>query len=148
MATHESVILTNLCLIEDGQGNLLLQDRNKSDWKGVAFPGGHVEPGESFVESAVREIREETGLTVWDLRLCGLKQWYTDEGERYVVIFYRTKSFSGELTSSDEGRVFWWPKSRIHELPLAADFEKNLNLFLSDQNSEIYYPDQGGCLVL
>ena len=41
-------------------------------WRGISFPGGHVEPGESFYESAVREAKEETGLTVRDLKFCGV----------------------------------------------------------------------------
>lgn len=41
-------------------GMVLVQNRIKS-WQGIAFPGGHAEPGESIYDSAVREIREETG---------------------------------------------------------------------------------------
>ncbi|MGI5957850.1 MAG: 8-oxo-dGTP diphosphatase [Massiliimalia sp.] len=147
MRKNERVILTNLCLIYDDQRNILLQNRNKTDWRGVAFPGGHVEPGESFVESAIREIREETGLTISNLQLCGLKQWYTDSGERYVVIFYKTNCFSGTLTSSEEGEVFWWPMDQVSKLNLAPDFEKNLNLFFSNDTSEIYYTDDQ-CRIL
>ena len=57
-----SVELTNMVMVTDETtGRVLVQERVKS-WKGLSFPGGHVEPGESFVDSAVREIKEETGL--------------------------------------------------------------------------------------
>lgn len=60
MSRTERAELTVLCMIYDG-ARILLQDRVKDDWKGYTFPGGHVEPGESFVDCAIREIKEETG---------------------------------------------------------------------------------------
>ena len=62
MSKTENVELTVLCLIEDGN-KILLQNRAKKDWQGYALPGGHVEPGESFVDAVIREMKEETGLT-------------------------------------------------------------------------------------
>jgi len=74
MRKTETVELTVLCLIEDGN-RILLQNRVKKDWQGYALPGGHVEPGESFVDAVVREMKEETGLTVINPRLAGVKQF-------------------------------------------------------------------------
>lgn len=54
MAREESAIFTTLCMLSDGSGNILVEDRKDPDWPGVCFPGGHVEPGESFTEAAVR----------------------------------------------------------------------------------------------
>ena len=71
----EKVEFTNMCMIYDDSGNVLVQERTKS-WKGIAFPGGHVDIGESFVESTIREIKEETNLDISDLELCGIKIWY------------------------------------------------------------------------
>ena len=62
MRRTENVELTVLCLIEDGD-KILLQNRVKKDWQGYALPGGHIEPGESFVDAIIREMKEETGLT-------------------------------------------------------------------------------------
>ena len=62
MRKTETVELTVLCLIED-ENKILLQNRVKKDWQGYALPGGHVEPGESFVDAVVREMKEETELT-------------------------------------------------------------------------------------
>ena len=101
MARSERAIFTNMCMISDGKGNILVQDRRNPDWPGVTFPGGHVEPGEAFVESVIREVWEETGLTIENPVLCGTKQFQTKENERYVVLFYKTNRFSGELKSSD-----------------------------------------------
>ena len=60
----EKAIFTNMCMISDNAGSILVQDRKKADYPGITFPGGHVEPGESFVESVIREVREETGLDI------------------------------------------------------------------------------------
>lgn len=67
MGRTENVELTVLCLIEDGN-KILLQNRIKKDWRGYAMPDGHVEPGESFVDAVIREMKEETGLTILDPR--------------------------------------------------------------------------------
>ena len=106
MARKETVTFTNMCMITDGNGNVLVQNRKDPSWPGIAFPGGHVEMGESFVDAVLREVFEETGLTVSNLTLCGIKNWAGEDGTRYFVTCYRTSTFSGEVKSSDEGEVF------------------------------------------
>ena len=88
MSRTENVELTVLCLIEDGD-KILLQNRVKKDWHGYALPGGHVEPGESFVDAVIREMKEETGLTIIDSRLVGVKQFPIENG-RYVVLLFNS----------------------------------------------------------
>lgn len=138
MHKREQTELMNLCMIYDHQGNVLMQNRKKKVWPGVTFPGGHVEQGEALVPSVIREIREETGLLIRNPRLCGVKEWFEGE-KRSMVFFYKTNEFSGELSSSEEGEVFWVPMDQIHQYPLAKDFEKNLELFLKEEISELFY---------
>jgi len=97
----EKAELTVLCMIYDGD-EILLQNRIKDSWKGYTLPGGHVEPGESFVNAVIREMKEETGLDVFNPILCGIKQFPINDG-RYIVLLYKTDKFSGKLISSDEG---------------------------------------------
>ena len=144
MSRAESAVFTNMCMICDGKGNVLVQDRKNPDWPGVTFPGGHVEPGESFVESVIREVREETGLTIENPVLCGVKQFPTKKGERYVVLFYRTDRFSGALRASEEGDVFWVPRETLTQLTLADDFMDMVRVFESDTLSEFYYYKEDG----
>ena len=112
MSRTENVELTVLCLIEDGN-KILLQNRAKKDWQGYALPGGHVEPGESFVDAVIREMKEETGLTIEHPQLCGVKEWINEDGSRYVVFLFKADQFSGDLASSAEGRVFWLEKDEV-----------------------------------
>jgi len=144
MSRSEQAIFTNLCMVYDRAGNILVQDRLDPSWPGICFPGGHVEPGESFVESVIREVWEETGLTIENPILCGTKQFQTRHGERYVVFFYKTGSFSGSLRSSDEGKVFWVPRDKLTEYPLVEDFMDMVKVFESDDLSEFYYYTENG----
>ena len=144
MAKTEKAIFTNMCMISDGRGNILVEERVKDDWRGIAFPGGHVEPDEAFTDSAVREVREETGLLIESPRLCGVKQFYTDEGERYVVFLYKADKFSGELHSSAEGRVFWIKREALQSYSLAPDFADLVRVFEEDELSEFFCYEENG----
>ena len=139
MSRAEQVILTNLCMVYDHAGNILVQDRKDPSWPGICFPGGHVEPGESFVESVIREVREETGLTIENPILCGTKQFPTRNGERYVVFFYKTDKYSGTLRSSEEGQMRWIKRSELSNYTLVEDFEDMVKVFESDDLSEFQY---------
>lgn len=144
MSREVPVELTVMCMVYDGD-RILLQDRVKPDWPGLAFPGGHVESGESLTEAAIREIREETGLTIEHPVLCGVKDFPYDNGGRYMVLFFKTDQFSGELTSSEEGEMRWVSLSEIDTLhrPLSIDFWEMLEIFLRDDLSEFYYRKNG-----
>lgn len=132
--------LTNMVMIEDkATGKVLVQERLKS-WTGLSFPGGHVEAGESFVDSAVREVREETGLEISNLRTCGVIHWvHKTRKDRYIVFLYKTSDFSGQLLdATDEGRVFWIEPEELLKQPLSSNFESYLTMFFSDEYSEAY----------
>ena len=138
MSRTVPVTLTNMCMVRDGD-RVLVQNRTDPDWPGITFPGGHVESGESFAASVIREVFEETGLTIEDPRLCGVKEWENRDGSRYIVLLYKTDRFSGELKSSDEGEVFWVRFDELSKLKLGLDFDKHLVLFLNDGLSEGFY---------
>ncbi len=137
MSRREEATFTNMCMIRDGD-RVLIQDRRDPDWPGAAFPGGHVEEGESFAEAVIREVREETGLTVSAPRLVGIKDWYAD-GRRYAVLLYRAERFSGTLRSSEEGEVRWVEMAELPKENLAEDMEDMLRVFLEEDLSEFYY---------
>ena len=144
MSRSEMAEFTNLCMVSDGNGNILVQDRKNPDWPGITFPGGHVEPGESFTDSGIREVFEETGLTIENPVLCGVKQFQSDEGARYVVFLYRADRWHGELESSSEGEMFWIPRQKLSEYLTVPDFEDLVRVFESPDLSEFYYTKENG----
>ena len=144
MARIEKTIFTNMCMIYDDSGNVLVQDRVNPDWPGISFPGGHVEAGESFTDSVIREVYEETGLTVSTLQMCGIKDWINDDGTRYMVLLYKTNTFKGEIKSSDEGEVCWTSLEKIYNLKLADGMDQMLRLFLEDKLSEQFFYKENG----
>lgn len=138
------VEMTNMCMVKDGKGKVLVQDRKKSDWPGITFPGGHVEPDESFTDAVIREVYEETGLTIFSPELCGIKDWINDDGSRYMVLFYQTERYEGELISSDEGEVFWVELEELPKLNLSEGFDQTLQVFLNPHLSEQYFYKEDG----
>ena len=139
MARTEQAIFTVLCMVFDGNGNILVEDRLDPDWPGICLPGGHVEPGESFTAAAIRETFEETGLIIEDPRLCGVKQFQTKENARYVVFFFKASRYHGTLKSSSEGEVFWMDRNSLSGKRLVPDLEKMLEVFESPVLNEFYY---------
>jgi len=137
MNNTENVELTVLCLIEDGD-KILLQNRVKKDWRGYALPGGHVEPGESFVDAVIREMKEETGLTVLNPRLVGVKQFPIENG-RYVVLLFKATWWSGELCSSDEGQMEWINYSELSAVKTVDDFDDLLKVMNTPELTEFQY---------
>lgn len=144
MSRTEQAIFTVLVMVTDDQGRILIQDRQDPDWPGMCFPGGHVEPGEAFTAAAIRETWEETGLTIEDPRLCGVKQFQTEWNARYVVFFYKASKFHGELTGSEEGAVFWLRREELHGCTFVEDFTEMLRVFDFDALNEFYYYRENG----
>ncbi|NLZ48503.1 MAG: 8-oxo-dGTP diphosphatase [Clostridiales bacterium] len=138
MSKWEKAIITVLCMIYDGN-KILLQDRVKEDWKGLTFLGGHVEKGESFVQAVIREVKEETGLKIINPQLCGIKQFQTDEDERYIVLLFKTNKFKGTLISSEEGEMKWIDRESLKDYNLVDDFMDLLKVFDSGCYNEFMY---------
>lgn len=132
--------LTNMVMIEDKKtGKVLVQERTRS-WKGLSFPGGHVDNGESFVDSAIREIKEETGLDIKNLKSCGVFHWSNNRTfERYIVFLYKTFEFTGELiTEMEEGRNFWMDIGDLDNIKTANDFKHYLPMFFDNGFNEAF----------
>ena len=113
--------LTTLCYIEwDGKYLMLHRTKKKNDlnrdlWLGI---GGHFEQGESPEECVLREVREESGLTLKDYRLRGVVTFSDGKVYEYMFLFYASE-YEGELIECDEGELVWVEKEKIiNELPI------------------------------
>lgn len=113
--------LTTLCYIEKDDCYLMMHriskkhDVNKNKWIGV---GGHFETGESPEECLLREVKEETGLTLTSYRFRGIITFATDTFETEYMCLYTADGFEGELTDCNEGKLAWIPKDEIWNLNL------------------------------
>jgi 8-oxo-dGTP diphosphatase len=130
--------MTNMCMIYDKINDRVLVQERIKNWVGISFPGGHTEDGESIVESTIREIKEETGLTVLNLKACGVIYWFNEEtGDRYFVFNYKTDTYRGELIAeTDEGKVYWVAIEELTTLNLASGFEERLPMFFEEKYIE------------
>ncbi len=113
--------LTTLCYIEKDDKYLMLHrvkkehDLNHDKWVGV---GGKFEPDETPEECMLREVREETGLTLTKYRFRAILTFLSDEWETEYIHLYTASEFTGTLSECDEGNLEWIPKSEIYNLQL------------------------------
>ena len=117
---NERLPITTLCYIEQDEKYLMLHrvrkqnDCNRDKWIGV---GGHLEQGESPEDCLLREVKEETGLTLTRFRFRGLITFLLDGLQEYMCL-HTADGFTGERIDCDEGDLEWVEKSRIESLPL------------------------------
>lgn len=134
--------LCNMCMVMDGEGRVLVQERlpkPTNPWCGLTFPGGHLEHGESIVESTIRELKEETGLTVSNLQNCGFVQWYNPAKElQYIVFLFKTSTFSGNIKDSAEGKVRWMTLDEMRAGNLAPNMDRYIDVILNDNLPQVY----------
>ncbi|KAF5047867.1 NUDIX domain protein [anaerobic digester metagenome] len=139
MNRKTSVELTNMCMIYDNQGNVLVEEKLVHNSKGLIFPGGHVESNESVADSMIREIQEETGLTISNLQFCGIKDWIEFDGSRYMVFLYKTNTYSGNIESSSEGEIFWMPLKELKKKETLWHLDMMLEIFEGNGVTELYF---------
>ena len=141
MKTSSQTTLFNMCMIIDKEKNkVLVQDKINSDWTGITFPGGKTEYGESIVNSTIREVKEETGLDISELKTSGMIHWYnTANHDRWIIYLFKTEVFQGELIDETvEGKVFWMPIDALETHKLAPNMDTYGKLFFNDNLHEAY----------
>ena len=124
------MLLATLCYLKRN-GTTLMVYRNKKahdihegKWNGL---GGKFEPGESPEECVIREVWEESGLTIRHPKMHGLLMFPKFKGDDWYVFVFTARDFEGELIESPEGRLEWISDENL----------SSLNLWPSDQ---IFFP--------
>ena len=121
---YTSVILSNICVIEDDNGNILVQDRKRKDWPGITFPGGHVEDEEELSETLYREVLEETGIVI--------------EKKEYEP-FYQVNRFYKSLDREGINRFKQFNYYIVHTNEKYDLSKRKLDQFEVDKNYELKY---------
>lgn len=135
-------ILVNMCMIYDRDKDkiLILDKVKKHGWEGLTFVGGHVEKGEVLYDSCVREVFEETGLNVKNLKLRGTVSWIDERNnKRELGFLYYTEDFSGELIKENiEGELFWMGIEEFRNADgKSYSIDKIFDLYLNDNYTEL-----------
>lgn len=115
------MINTTLCYIERDGKYLMLHrtkkqnDLNESKWIGI---GGRFMDGESPEDCVIREVKEETGLTLTSYRYRGIITFVSDRYPTEYMHLFTSESYMGELIDCDEGELEWVPKDKVPGLPI------------------------------
>ena len=125
-------------MIRNGD-HVLLLNRTHDEFSGYIPPGGKVEFPESFVASAICEVKEETGLDVKNLKLKIIYEYVNPaKNERYIIFNYITDEFSGELLDvTREGKPEWFPISGLDRLPMQPSIRRLIPYFFKPGTYEI-----------
>lgn len=126
-------------------GQVLVLDKvKKYGWEGLTFPGGKVEFGESFVDSVIREAKEETNLDIKNPNLVGIITWISDEGKD-VGLIYETSDFEGDLVEENrEGRLFWMDYEEFKNTqPKSMSMDKILGIY-EGKYREVFWDFRNG----
>jgi 8-oxo-dGTP diphosphatase len=117
----KAMILATLCYVKRDCCTLMVHRNKKANdihegkWNGL---GGKFEPGETPEECVIREVLEESGLSIRSPKLCGLLMFPAFKGNDWYVFVFTANEFTGELIESPEGRLAWIPDDRVASLPL------------------------------
>lgn len=141
----KTVLMNMVKIYNKKTGQVLVLDKvKKYGWEGLTFPGGKVEFGESFVDSVIREAKEETNLDIKNPKLVGIITWISDEGKD-VGLIYETTDFDGELVEENrEGRLFWMDYEEFKNIqPKSMSMDKILGIYEGDYR-EVFWDFRNG----
>lgn len=114
-------------------GKILLVKRGRDPYKGFwAIPGGHVDFDETVKDAVIREVKEETGLSVGKLSLLGI---YSDPGrhpKQVIAVVYKVET-TGEPVAGDDAEEFAWFSPDQLPTNLAFDHNKILQDYLGSE---------------
>jgi 8-oxo-dGTP diphosphatase len=131
--------LYTMCMIQNEDKVLLIKRPDNRGFPGYLAPGGKIDFPESLIDGAIREVKEETGLGVFNLIFKGIDEYVNPKKNvRYMVFNYWTDTFQGELLEDPpEGELVWVQISKALELPMQNWFKERFPLFFEAGTFEI-----------
>ena len=139
MANRHTVIPRTMCFVFYKDAFLLYKASEKKDWVGIYDPvGGHIEKGEDIIESANREIFEETGLRVTDTQLKGIVHVTNFYGKNIMMFVTSSTSTTQEVSSSDEGELEWVTLEDVDKIPAHEDVKPIINCLMKLKQGELF----------
>lgn len=121
------------------ENKVLMINRIKS-WNGWAFPGGHLENGESIIDCVTREMYEETGIYLNAPVFRGIANIYnTVSNKRHIIYNFICDKYTGTVKNyCDEGEIRWIDINELSKLSMAEGMEYRIPLFFKDKRQELY----------
>jgi len=139
MTNRHSVIPRTLCFVFHKNEILLIKASEKKEWAGKYNAlGGHIEKGESVINSANREINEESGLEVTDTKLRGILHVSDFFGKNVMMFVTSSTTDTKAVTSNDEGELEWIKISELNKLTMFEDIKPILKHLLKMQPEELF----------
>ena len=112
-ATWEPTMVANLLFVVQGGRILLIRKKRGLGAGNINGPGGKLEPGETALEAALREVEEEIGITAHDPEEMGVLYFQFVDGLKLHCTVFRSGSFDGELIETDEANPIWFDLDAI-----------------------------------
>ncbi len=125
-------------LIFNQKNKVLLMKSHK--WKGkYVMPGGHVELGERIEDALKREIREETGLDIYDIKFIIFQEFIFDDvfwkKRHFIFLDFSCKTKSDNVTLNEEGQEYAWVDLKeVLKLPIEPYTKKTIEEYIKNQS--------------
>ena len=121
------------CAIKRNNKILMVKEAKKICYGKYNFPAGHVDENELITDAAIREVYEETGLTLLDYKLRGEIIFHIDDLIETCYL-YTANKFDGEIRECDEGELHWVKKSELFDLPMWEADHLFLRKLINDED--------------
>lgn len=139
MKERYQVIPRTLCFIFNKDEILLIKGSSKKPWAGVHNAlGGHIEKGESVIESADREIKEESGLTVTDTKLRGIVHATNFFGKDVMMFVTVSTTATKKVVANDEGELKWVKVADLDSIKIFEDIKPMIKHVLEMKPEELF----------